>query len=92
MSSEIDADLLGKLAGQVVNVFRSWVARCEDLPVAVAAILALTEVVKQSQASTIMGLEVELKAASDILKETVRLCIVCLWRYSSDQAFLFLFY
>lgn len=39
-----------------------------ELAEAVAAIKALTAVIKRSEASTMMGLEVELKTASDALK------------------------
>lgn len=39
-----------------------------DLAEAVAAIKALTAVIKRSQASTMMGLEIELKNASEALK------------------------
>lgn len=39
-----------------------------DLAAAVAAIKALTAVIKHSQASTMMGLEIELKNASEALK------------------------
>ena len=39
-----------------------------DLAEAVAAIMALTAVMKRSQASTMMGLEIELKNAAEALK------------------------
>ncbi len=54
--------------GGVVAVFKEWVSKSPDISIAVAAIHALTETVKRSEATTLMGLEIELKAAADKLK------------------------
>lgn len=51
----------------VIDEFDYW-RRKPELAEAVAAIKALTAVIKRSEASTMMGLEVELKQASDALK------------------------
>lgn len=51
----------------VIHEFDSW-RKSPDLAEAVAAIKALTAVIKRSEATTMMGLEVELKNASDTLK------------------------
>ncbi|KAG0616697.1 hypothetical protein M758_5G135200 [Ceratodon purpureus] len=51
----------------VIHEFDSW-RKSPELAEAVAAIKALTAVIKRSEASTMMGLEVELKTASDALK------------------------
>ncbi|EFJ19798.1 hypothetical protein SELMODRAFT_177636 [Selaginella moellendorffii] len=52
---------------QVIGDFNRWRQRPE-LAEAVAAIKALTAVIQRSQASTMMGLEIELKNASEMLK------------------------
>nr|XP_024399407.1 translation initiation factor eIF-2B subunit alpha-like isoform X2 [Physcomitrium patens]PNR38039.1 hypothetical protein PHYPA_021150 [Physcomitrium patens] len=51
----------------VIHEFDAW-RKNPELAEAVAAIKALTAVIKRSGASTMMGLEVELKEASDALK------------------------
>jgi hypothetical protein len=51
----------------VVEDFDYWRGK-PDLAVAVAAIKALTAVIKRSKATTMMGLEIELKKASEELK------------------------
>lgn len=51
----------------VVEDFDYWRGK-PDLAVAVAAIKALTAVIKRSKATTMMGLEIELKRASEELK------------------------
>jgi hypothetical protein len=51
----------------VIHEFDSW-RKSRELAEAVAAIKALTAVIERSEASTMMGLEVELKTASDALK------------------------
>lgn len=45
-----------------------------DLAEAVAAIKALTAVIRRSEASTMMGLEIELKNASEALKVRFEFC------------------
>eukprot|EP00897_Mesotaenium_endlicherianum_P003407 jgi/Mesen1/3094/ME000184S02163 len=51
----------------VLKDFEKW-RRDPDLAMAVAAIRALTGVIRRSEATTMMGLEIELKQASDALK------------------------
>lgn len=51
----------------VINEFNRW-RRQPDLAEAVAAILALASVIRLSEATTMMELEIELKKASDSLK------------------------
>ncbi|MED6204745.1 hypothetical protein PIB30_011717 [Stylosanthes scabra] len=51
----------------VIDEFNNW-RRLPDLAEAVAAIRALAAVIRSSQASTMMQLEIELKKASDSLK------------------------
>ncbi len=51
----------------VVRAFNDALSRAPDMAVAVAAIKALTEVVKSSHAHTMMGLEKDLKDAADSL-------------------------
>lgn len=58
-SSEVDA---------VVREFHEALARSSDMAVAVAAIQALTTVIKNSSAQTMMGLEKELKDAAASLQ------------------------
>eukprot|EP00898_Chlorokybus_atmophyticus_P000809 jgi/Chlat1/1729/Chrsp13S02162 len=54
-------------AGVVVKEFHDWMLQPE-LAVAVAAIKALTAAIRRSSASTMMGLEIELKEAAEALK------------------------
>jgi hypothetical protein len=61
----------GGLSASVIQEFHYW-HRKPELAEAVAAIKALTAVIKRSEATTMMGLEIELKEASEALK--VRLC------------------
>ena len=51
----------------VVEEFNKWRSD-PDLAMAVAAIKALTGVIKRSEASTMMGLEIELRKAAELLK------------------------
>lgn len=51
----------------VIDEFNSW-RKQPDLAEAVAAIRALASVIRSSQATTMMELEIELKKASDSLK------------------------
>ncbi|KAK3013040.1 hypothetical protein RJ639_008241 [Escallonia herrerae] len=51
----------------VINDFNSW-RKHSDLAEAVAAIRALASVIRSSEATTVMELEIELKKASDSLK------------------------
>ncbi|XP_073304079.1 uncharacterized protein [Primulina huaijiensis] len=51
----------------VVDEFNNW-RQLPDLAEAVAAIRALSSVIRSSQATTMMELEIELKRASDLLK------------------------
>mmetsp|Transcript_16559 Transcript_16559/g.56436 ORF Transcript_16559/g.56436 Transcript_16559/m.56436 type:complete len:350 (-) Transcript_16559:1029-2078(-) len=53
---------------QALDVFRAALNRDEDMAVAVAAIKALTSVIQNSEASTMMGLEIELNQASNSLR------------------------
>lgn len=71
----------------VVRAFNDALSRAPDMAVAVAAIKALTEVVKSSQAHTMMGLEKDLKDAADSLIRLAssRLCQSCsLLHYTLD--------
>jgi len=52
----------------VVAEFTKFMSDSPNIAIAVAAIQALTGVVKRSKANTMMGLEIELKAAADKLK------------------------
>jgi translation initiation factor eIF-2B subunit alpha len=52
----------------VVREFHDALARAPDMAVAVAAIKALTSVIKHSSAQTMMGLEKELKDAAAALQ------------------------
>lgn len=56
----------------VIDEFNNW-RKQPDLAEAVAAIRALASVIRSSQATTMMELEIELKNASDSLK--VLICI-----------------
>lgn len=51
-----------------VSELKQWQERQPDIAPAVAAIQALTLVIKNSKANTLMGLQVELKAAVDVIK------------------------
>ncbi|CAM6087919.1 unnamed protein product [Calypogeia fissa] len=57
----------GGLSSSVIDEFYFWRGKPE-LAEAVAAIKALTAVIKRSEATTMMGLEIELKEASEALK------------------------
>ncbi|XP_007024759.2 PREDICTED: translation initiation factor eIF-2B subunit alpha [Theobroma cacao] len=57
----------GGKAFSVIDEFNSW-RKQPDLAEAVAAIFALAAVIRASQATTMMELEIELKKASDSLK------------------------
>lgn len=52
----------------VVEIYKNILKTNRDVVVSVAVVETLTVVVKESKASTIMGLEVELKAAADELR------------------------
>ena len=54
----------------VVREFKQYVAD-SSVAVPVAAIKALTQCIKRSESSTIMGLELELREAADVLKASV---------------------
>ena len=51
----------------MVRAFNDALSRAPDMAVAVAAIKALTEVVRSSHSHTMMGLEKDLKDAADSL-------------------------
>ncbi|KAL6767098.1 hypothetical protein ACKKBG_A38570 [Auxenochlorella protothecoides x Auxenochlorella symbiontica] len=55
-------------AEAVVREFHEALSRSSDMAVAVAAITALTSVIRSSSASTVMGLEKELKDAANALQ------------------------
>ena len=57
----------GEKAFSVIDEFNTW-RKQPDLAEAVAAIRALAAVIRASQATTMMELEIELKKASDSLK------------------------
>lgn len=57
-------------AFSVIDEFNSW-RKQPDLAEAVAAIRALAAVIRASQATTMMELEIELKKASDSLKVSI---------------------
>eukprot|EP00850_Spirogloea_muscicola_P003659 SM000015S01159 [mRNA] locus=s15:167592:170555:+ [translate_table: standard] len=57
----------GNKGVRVIDEFNRWIGK-PDLAVAVAAIKALTAVIRGSDATTMMGLQIELKNASDALK------------------------
>lgn len=57
----------GGLSSSVIQEFYFW-RRKPELAEAVAAIKALTAVIKRSEATTMMGLEIDLKEASEALK------------------------
>lgn len=59
----------------VIEEFNNW-RQQPDLAEAVAAIRALAAVIRASEATTMMELEIELKKASDTLK--VRVFLLCL--------------
>ncbi len=61
------AGVYGGQPFSVIEEFNFWRSKPE-LAEAVAAIKALTAVIKRSEASTMMGLEIELRNASDALK------------------------
>lgn len=52
---------------QIVDAFKAFCAEGEEVATAVAAVKTLTEVIKFSQATTMMELQVDLKEAVDIL-------------------------
>jgi hypothetical protein len=54
----------------VFKTFRQYLMTDTNMAAAVGAVGALTEVIKASKANTMMELEKELKAASDILKDS----------------------
>ncbi|KAF5732085.1 translation initiation factor eIF-2B subunit alpha-like [Tripterygium wilfordii] len=62
-----DIGVAGGKAFSVIDEFNSW-RKQPDLAEAVAAIRALAAVIRNSQAMTMMELEIELKKASDSLK------------------------
>ena len=51
------------------GVFQSALAADNQLAVAVAAIKALTSVIALSKSETVMGLEIELSRAADVLRK-----------------------
>jgi translation initiation factor eIF-2B subunit alpha len=62
----------------VIEDFNSW-RQQPDLAEAVAAIRALAAVIRASEATTMMELEIELKKASDTLKVRDFLLCVEIW-------------
>ncbi|KAK6773348.1 hypothetical protein RDI58_028586 [Solanum bulbocastanum] len=66
--SSKSGDLSGKFS--VIDEFNNW-RKQPDLAEAVAAIRALASVIRSSEATTMMELEIELKKASDSLKTAV---------------------
>ncbi|KAF5743819.1 translation initiation factor eIF-2B subunit alpha-like [Tripterygium wilfordii] len=69
MLRESDVGVAGGKAFSVIDEFNSW-RKQPDLAEAVAAIRALAAVIRNSQATTMMELEIELKRASDSLKSS----------------------
>ena len=69
-STSSSASTYGSTNFSVIEEFNCWRSRPE-LAEAVAAIKALTAVIKRSEATTMMGLEIELKKASEALKVTL---------------------
>jgi hypothetical protein len=64
----------------VIEEFNYWRTQPE-LAEAVAAIKALTALIRRSEATTMMGLEIELKKASEVLKVGIKdLTIDVVWR------------
>ena len=61
------SDLGKEKSFNVIEEFNGW-RKQPDLAEAVAAIRALAAVIRASEASTMMELEIELKKASDTLK------------------------
>ncbi|CAI5484424.1 unnamed protein product [Closterium sp. Yama58-4] len=59
----------------VLKEFRRWRKEDPTTAVAVAAVKALTAVIERSEATTVMGLEVELRRACDDLKRESSGCI-----------------
>ncbi|XP_031274187.1 translation initiation factor eIF-2B subunit alpha-like [Pistacia vera] len=64
---EVDAGVRSGRTFSVIEEFNSW-RKQPDLAEAVAAIRALAAVIRNSEANTMMELEIELKKASDSLK------------------------
>ena len=67
----------------VIDEFNGW-RKQPDLAEAVAAIRAMAAVIRASEATTMMELEIELKKASDTLKVKKRLNLYHLFSCSSD--------
>ena len=65
----------GEKAFSVIDEFNNW-RKQPDLAEAVAAIRALAAVIRASQATTMMELEIELKKASDSLKVSLLVFIL----------------
>lgn len=59
----------------VIDEFNNW-RKQPDLAEAVAAIRALASVIRSSEATTMMELEIELKKAADSLKVCIFLCLL----------------
>jgi translation initiation factor eIF-2B subunit alpha len=72
--NEVETSDSGK-SFSVIHEFNNW-RKQPDLAEAVAAIRALAAVIRASEATTMMELEIELKKASDSLK--VSLILFCL--------------
>ncbi|KAJ0232032.1 eIF-2B GDP-GTP exchange factor subunit alpha [Hirschfeldia incana] len=66
-SSSVSDDLGSEKSFNVIDEFNGW-RKQPDLAEAVAAIRALAAVIRASEATTMMELEIELKKASDTLK------------------------
>eukprot|EP00743_Colponemidia_sp_Colp-15_P001879 GILK01002048.1.p1 GENE.GILK01002048.1~~GILK01002048.1.p1 ORF type:complete len:355 (+),score=52.83 GILK01002048.1:58-1065(+) len=62
-------DGLKEEVSPVVLSFKRYLQEEPDISLPVAAIKALTEAIKHSEAATMMGLEIELRFATDLLKQ-----------------------
>ena len=77
------SDLGAERSFNVIDEFNGW-RKQPDLAEAVAAIRAMAAVIRASEATTMMELEIELKKASDTLKVKKRLNLYHLFSCSSD--------
>lgn len=68
----------------VIDEFNNW-RKQPDLAEAVAAIRALAAVIRNSQATTMMELEIELKKASDSLKVSKLLILLFLFYFLTTK-------
>ena len=70
----------GTLNDMAVREFHDCLSKSADVAVAVAAIRALTLVIRFSAAQTIMGLSKELEEAAQALQRYLRTLACCSWR------------